>query len=193
MSRAAVTTDQRAHPAATGLADGGNLAPRHRMALPAVNTTLHTYLNDHLSGSSAAIQLLDHLIDTAAHDQERSFFQQLQSEVAADRATLEQLLVQSGGEPSGLRKAGGALMEWLGRLKLAFDDPSHQQLSRLEALEILALGLHGKRGLWRALAVAAADPHGLDFTELERRAEDQHQHVEARRLETARRVLGARL
>jgi len=159
----------------------------------AVNSALHTYLNDHLSGSSAALQLLDHLIDSAAQGDERNFFAGLRAEVDADRNTLEGVLTDSGGQSSSLRKAGGFLMEWIGRLKLTFDDPSHQQLSRLEALEMLALGLNGKRSLWRALAVAGhPDLHGYDFAGLELRAEDQHQRVEARRLEAARRVLGAR-
>ncbi len=157
-----------------------------------VNTALHTYLNDHLSGSSAALQLLDHLIDSATADDERSFFARLRADVDADRDTLERVLAESGGQASQLRTAGGALMEWIGRLKLTFDDLSHQQLSHLEALEMLALGLQGKRSLWRALAVANPPGlHGHDFASLERRAEDQHQHVEARRLEAARHVLGS--
>jgi hypothetical protein len=152
-------------------------------------TALHTYLIDHLSGASAALQLIDHLIDSSARDEERDFFLGLRTEVDDDRKTLEQVLAASGGQSSPLRRAGGSLMEWIGRLKLTFDDPSHQQLSRLEALEMLALGLHGKRSLWRALAVANPPRlHGHDFAVLERRAEDQHQRIEARRLEAARTV-----
>jgi hypothetical protein len=160
------------------------------MASNSGNPALHAYLHDHLSGSSAALQLLEHLIDSAAQEEERSFFIQLRMEVNDDRTTLEQLLAESGGEVSQLRKAGGSVMDWLGRLKLTFDDPSHQRLSRLEALEMLALGLHGKRSLWRALAVANPPGlHGHDFAALEQRAEHQHQRVEAKRLEAARRVL----
>jgi hypothetical protein len=161
------------------------------MASPALNTALHTYLNDHLSGSSAAIQLLDHLIDSAPDEEERAFFRGLHAEVSADQRTLERILEESGGQSSTLRRAGGAVMDWLGRLKLTLDDPSYRQLSHLEALEMLALGILGKRSLWRALAAAGhTTMHNHDFAALERSAEDQHQAVEARRLDAARRVLG---
>jgi hypothetical protein len=161
------------------------------MSTPAVNSALHTYLNNHLSGSSTGIQLIEHLIASAPDDQERAFFQQLHTEITADQQVLEDVLSQSGDEPGTLRKAGGALMEWLGRLKLTLDDVTHQRVARLEALEVLSLGILGKRALWRALAIAGNPAlRGHDFSSLERRAEDQHQRVEARRLEAARRVLG---
>jgi hypothetical protein len=161
------------------------------MPAPAVNTALHTYINDHLSGSHAALQLLDHLIANAT-DADRAFFTTLHAEVSADRTTLERVLAQSGGEPSHVRQAGGWLLERAGRLKLAFDDPSQQSLARLEAIEMLSLGVYGKRALWRALAVAARpDLRAFDFPALEQRADHQHQQIEARRLEAARRVLGA--
>ena len=160
------------------------------MPASSVNAALHTYINDHLSGSAMALQLIDHLIATATHEDERAFLTKLHQEVSDDRDTLERVLAQSGGQTSRVRQAGGMLMERLGRLKLAFDDPSQQSLARLEALEMLTLGVHGKGGLWRALAVAAPpELKNTDFSALERRAIEQHQQIDARRLEAARRVL----
>jgi hypothetical protein len=57
------------------------------------------------------------------------------------------------------------------------------------ALEGLALGIHGKGSLWRALAVAAEAIPSLrnrDYAALEKRALEQHDQVEAKRLEVAR-------
>ena len=161
------------------------------MPASTVNASLHTYMNDHLSGATMALQLIDHLLATVTHEDERSFLTRLRQEVTDDRHTLETVLTQSGGQTSSVRQAGGVLMERLGRLKLAIDDPSQQSLARLEALEMLTLGIHGKGALWRALAVAARpELQGTDFGALERRASEQHQQIEAHRLETARRVLG---
>jgi len=161
------------------------------MPARAANTTLHTYLNDHLSGAYGALQLLDHLIAASADGDERAFYTTLHAEISADKTTLERVLEQSGGEPSSVRQAGGWLIERASRLKLSFDDVSHKALARLEGIEMLSLGVYGKRSLWRALAVAAhPDLRGFDFSALEQRADRQHQQLEARRLQAARQVLG---
>lgn len=153
---------------------------------------LVTYLNDHLAGSTAALQLVDHLVETSTISDERKFLTTLREEIAEDRATLEDLVRRTGDRPSALRDIGGWLAEKAGRLKLKLDDPSGDKLKELEALEILVLGIHGKLSLWRALAlVAPAMPQWghVDFSRLERRAEQQHEHVEARRLGAVRRLL----
>jgi hypothetical protein len=62
------------------------------------------------------------------------------------------------------------------------------------ALEVLVLGISGKRDLWSALA-AAADTvptlRELNYGGLIERAEDQCARVEAKRLEVARNVFGS--
>jgi hypothetical protein len=73
------------------------------------------------------------------------------------------------------------------KLQLGTDE----SLGVFETLEVLSLGILGKRALWRALeAVAAADTRlqAIDFNTLINRAEAQYAAVEARRLEAARRV-----
>jgi hypothetical protein len=63
------------------------------------------------------------------------------------------------------------------------------QLARLEKLEALALGIEGKRALWRALlAVAEEIPalRNVDLVRLDQRADDQRTRVEVRRIEAAR-------
>ena len=151
-----------------------------------------TYLSDHLGGAAAATHLLDRLIETAGTPEAAKFFKTVKAEVEEDRATLEDLVKRLGGTPSGLREVGGWLSAKIAGLKFRLDDPTGGTLERLEAIEALALGIHGKKGLWRALAAVASsvpELHALDLTELERRAEDQHARVEARRIEAARLTL----
>jgi hypothetical protein len=150
---------------------------------------LVTYMNDHLAGSRTALQLLDDVIKSTSDGEMREFLDEVHTEIAQDRDVLENLIRRVGGAPSGVRDLGGWVAEKLSWLKLALDDPSNGPLRRLEALEILALGIQGKSGLWRALAMAAPDLPalaGVNFGDLVRRATEQHARVEARRIEAAR-------
>jgi hypothetical protein len=154
---------------------------------------LVTYLNDHIGGSRSALQLLDHLVDNAGDEPAtREFLTSLRADIAADRETLEQLIHRVGGRPSAVRDVGGWIAEKVARLKLAVEDPGGEGLKWLESFEILALGILGKRALWRALIVVAPQTLELrdfDLPGLEQRAEEQYARVEARRLEAARRAL----
>jgi hypothetical protein len=156
--------------------------------------TLRTYLNDHLAGSVAALELLDHLADLHPDPEGKRFFTGLRLEVEEDRRVLQQLLEKVGGKESTVRKAAAWLTERIGQAKLHLDDLGGGQLRALEAIEALGLGIQGKLALWRALA-AVADRvprlQGVDFGRLEQRAVQQHERVEARRLQTARVALTA--
>lgn len=148
---------------------------------------LESYLNDHVAGSVAAIELLDHLVESAGDSGTRRFFEEIRTEVTEDQATLRGILRGLGADESGLRKAGAWLTEKVARAKLRLEGPARGSVHELEALEGLALGILGKLALWRALAVAGAiDARGVDLGELQRRAETQHARIESRRLDRAR-------
>ena len=155
---------------------------------------LLTYMNDHVAGSRSAMELLDYLIDAHPDTDSRAFFTTLRADVVADRQTLDAAIAKLGGTPSPLREASGWFADRLTRLKLTIDDPGGSGLKYLEALELLALGILGKRSLWRALeAIQPAVPAlaDLDLGRLQARAEDQYARVEARRLNSAPRALAA--
>jgi hypothetical protein len=153
---------------------------------------LITYLNDHLGGSTAGLELVDRLAETAVDLGERTALAELRDEISEDRALLEVLIQQAGGSPSALKSAGGWLIEKITRLKLALDSPSEGTLARFEALEALMLGIHGKRAMWEALGIAAGrfpELRQVDFQKLEKRAVEQEARVDMFRLEAARAVL----
>jgi hypothetical protein len=153
-----------------------------------MNPALITYLNDHLAGSVAALELLDRLVEHPVDPDDRSFFPALRDEIAADQQVLRQLIEQVGSEESQVRKAAGWLAEKAASFKLRWDDPDDEGFRRFEALEALALGTYGKRALWQALAAMRSRPEPVDRLDLEgliRRAEDQHIAVERRRLAAA--------
>ena len=157
---------------------------------------LASYLNDHLAGSVGALELFDRLVETQEGKPLQGFFRELRSDIESDQKKLEELIRSLGAEESAVRKAGAWLAEKLSRPKMPLSgDGSEGELGLFLALEALALGITGKRFLWRALETASQGTPplaSLDYTELERRALDQGERVEAKRLELARRVLKAK-
>jgi len=152
---------------------------------------LHTYLNDHLAGSVAAIELLDDLIKQHSEDRFGKIFRDLRDEIEADQETLRNLIRKLGAEESAVRKAGAWLAEKFSRVKIGDADDSAELL---QALEGLALGISGKQLLWRSLAAIEANfpaLQGSDFSELEKRAHDQFERVERLRMQMVREAFRA--
>jgi hypothetical protein len=152
---------------------------------------LHTYLNDHLAGSVAAIELLDDLIEHHSEDRFGKIFRDLRDEIEADQETLRNLIRKLGAEESAVRKAGAWLAEKFSRVKIGDADDSAELL---QALEGLALGISGKQLLWRSLAAIEANfpaLQGSDFSELEKRAHDQFERVERLRMQMVREAFRA--
>jgi hypothetical protein len=154
-----------------------------------MNTTVHTaqdgptrqkrlviYLNDHLAGATAGVELVRR---TAQEHRDSAYGETLESlrkEISQDRQALVRLLADLG-IPVRHYKAYGA---WLGE-KVARLKPNGRLLRRsglalLVELEALRLGAQGKASLWRGLLAAAAQDPRLDADRLEellRRAEQQ--------------------
>jgi len=145
---------------------------------------LAIYLHDHLAGARSAVMLLEFLRDERAAEPMGRFAQDLLVEVEEDRATLAQLAERIGVGSSTLKDALSAVGERVAQIKL--QRANHGPFGTFEALEALALGILGKRSLWRALGALAQQDNGrlggLDFARLSARAEEQHRRVEERRL-----------
>jgi hypothetical protein len=155
------------------------------------STALTTYLNDHLAGSVAALELLEHLLEREPGSG-RDELVQIRAEIEADQQILQRILSEMGGKESPIRKAAAWLTEKLGQVKLGLDDEGSGELRALEALEALGLGIQGKLMLWRALeAVRGSVPSlgGIDLQQLQQSAERQFRRVEELRLRAARVAL----
>lgn len=156
------------------------------------NDHLATYLNDHLAGAVAALDLLARLEAAQAGTAAARALAELRADIAADRQKLEALMARLDIDESRSRKAMAWIAERAAHLKLRLDDSSDGALGRLEALDALALGIEGKRALWQALVAAAEDApelQGVDYDRLIQRADEQRQRVEEMRLEVARTAL----
>jgi hypothetical protein len=150
------------------------------------------YLNDHLAGSVVALELLEHLEKAHAGTDLERFLAGLRADITADRQELEALMGRLHVTTSSPRKAMAWLAEKFTELKLRLDDAAGGTLRLFESLEAVALGIDGKRALWRALAAAETPGLGVaDYERLERRAEEQRSRIETARLDAARAALKA--
>jgi hypothetical protein len=158
------------------------------VSAPATDVDRHNlsiYLNDHLAGAAAALELLDAL---AAMEGCGPFAERLRLAVTEDRQQLESLMKRLSIEVSTARRVASWLSEKLAELKVGLDDRGGGSLKRLELLEALALGVEGKKALWRGLdAAASAAPwlSSLDYARLTERATQQRQDIEAQRVNAA--------
>jgi hypothetical protein len=156
------------------------------------NDHLATYLNDHLSGSVVAVELMENLESVYAGSPIAAFVAELRAEIEADVQELKDIMSRLEISESRTRKASAWLTEKFTELKLRVDDPMHGNLRLFESLEALSLGIEGKKSLWLALIAAAEVTPGLRLTDYERlkqRAEEQRSRVEVKRLEAAKAAL----
>jgi hypothetical protein len=153
---------------------------------------LATYLHDHLAGSVHAIDLLESMRNQHAGEPLGHFAPGLLVEIEADRDVLRELAERLGVGSSGLKELAAWVGEKVSRIKLGSHDAGG--FGTFEALELLELGIHGKRALWCALAVVAetdARLQSTDYACLAARAETQEASVEEQRLAVARTAFRA--
>ncbi len=75
------------------------------------------FLNDHLTGSVAGLELLEHLEAAHAGTPLERFFAELRRDVRADRQELESLMTRLQVAPSRTRKATAWVTEKLTEFK----------------------------------------------------------------------------
>jgi len=150
---------------------------------------LAVYLKDHLAGSEAGLQILEHIEADHGVGRIAEITTRIRREIEGERQVLTRLLEALDASTSVPRRIAGWMSEKALELKLIADDPGNGALRLFEAVEAIALGVHGKRGLWRALAANAQDIPVLATVEYEpliRQAEAQEELLELLRIEASR-------
>ncbi len=151
---------------------------------------LDSYLNDHLAGSVGALELIDHWIDICHGKPLAMFFAEIRNEISRDQETLRDLMHALGAKESNVRQAGAWAAEKLSRVTFAVAGDEVGGLGLGLALETLVMGITGKKLLWRTLgAVDMAQLQGINFTQLEQRADEQIERIEIVRLRAVRDAL----
>ncbi|HEX3621997.1 MAG TPA: hypothetical protein VHT97_06760 [Acidimicrobiales bacterium] len=152
------------------------------------------YLNDHLAGAAAAVQLIDTIRSNNQGTPLADYLDDLRRWVEEDRETLVRVMDALDASPSMPKQAGGKVVERLSRLRLNEHITGSADVSRLMEMETLSVGIEGKRLLWAALVtVGTARPQlgAFDLEALIERAVAQRAGLEPFRLEAAARALTA--
>lgn len=149
---------------------------------PDSDAKLSAYLNDHLAGSAAAIQLANRCREQHRDSELGRYLRELVGEIEEDRRVLAQVMTAVGAQTNPVKQAGALGVELLTRLKSYVPVlGSGSTVARLEEIELLSLGVEGKQLLWRLLGVLSGSDERLqrfDFTMLEKRAQMQRDGLE---------------
>ena len=150
---------------------------------------LDSYLNDHLAGSISALELIAHWVEVHKGEPLGSFFVEIEREIKADQDMLRDVMRTLGVEESKMRQAGAWAAEKVGRARLMIAGDEKDSLGLVLTLEGLIMGVTGKKLLWRALAAAKLSRlNSYNFEQLQRRAEQQVERIEAERISAVRQV-----
>jgi hypothetical protein len=124
-------------------------------------------------------------------DENGTLFRRLSKEFEEDRAVVRTLLTQLGASGRSIKRAAGYASGAVLRVT-AGGGPG--DLSLLRTLEALAIGVQGKRCMWRTLQNLHTVPSTVDdmnFVELEAKAVRQWEAIEERRRALVERTFSA--
>lgn len=155
---------------------------------------LAIYLNDHLAGATAGLELARRAAKSNRGSPYGSSLEELATAVEQDRDSLLAVMRSLEIGVDHLKVLGGWSAEKLGRLKLNGRLLGYSPLSRVVELEALLLGVQGKLALWRSLEQLKPRRESLrefDFLALIGRAERQIRRLERDRLRAVREALNA--
>jgi len=151
---------------------------------------LIAYLRDHLSGADMALRVV-HQAGSTHTGTDAALFRRLAKEFQEDHAVVRTLLNRLGASRRSIKRAAGYAS---GAVLSVTAGGEPGDLSLLRTLEGLAIGVQGKRCLWRALQKLSAPPptvEGMNFTELEAKALRQWEAIEERRRGLVTRTFSA--
>ena len=152
-----------------------------------MGSRLSIYLNDHLAGATAGLELARRLRGSNEGNPEFGpAVAEICAEIEADRETLIAIMERLGVGRGRLKPALAVAGERLGRLKPNGQVRGYSPLRRLDEIELLQIGVAGKRRLWRALEhTHAAELASFDLGALAERATAQLDRLEALHVKAA--------
>jgi hypothetical protein len=155
---------------------------------------LGIYLNDHLAGATAGLELARRVAGTEHVPAPPAELRKFAEEVAEDRDTLVRIMGTLGLPVRSYKVWAAWAGEKAGRLKLNGHLMTRSPLSSLEELELLRLGVEGKAAAWRSLRTLADRDSRLEAGQLDElisRARRQADFLEGSRIRAADQVIDA--
>lgn len=152
---------------------------------------LGIYLNDHLAGATAGVDLFRRAAGAHRGSAVGTTLEQLAAEVAEDRGSLQDMMTVLGIPVRRYKLYAAWAAEKVGRLKLNGSLLERSPLSTVVELEGMKLGVEGKVAGWRTLRTVADRDGRLDAQRLDAllaRARQQADVLEELRISAAAEV-----
>ena len=149
-----------------------------------------TYLRDHLAGADTAIRIVQGLSNTYRGGSEDALFKSLYEQFREDRGVVEAMMAELGYTSRSVKRVAGRAT---GSALRTVAGGAPGDLSLFRTLEALAIGVQGKRCLWRAAQAIGSfhhPPGRRSFVELEADAVRQWETIERHRRSLVPRTFG---
>lgn len=157
-----------------------------------IDQNLRIYLNDHLAGSTAGLDLARRARDNSSDPDRTEMWNGVCEEIETDREILRKMLARLDFSPNPVKSALAWISEKAARLKPNGHLTGPSPLGQFLELEMMFLGVTGKLALWRMLA-RTDDPRlrDFDFTRLIESAGSQRDRLDDHRLRLGDSVFGS--
>ena len=165
--------------------------PAQRSASTRQRPALIAYRRDHLGGADLEMRIVHRLGSTNRGTEDGTLFRRLSKDFKEDHSVVRTLLTHLGASGRSIKRAAGFASGAVLSMP-AGGEPG--DLALLRTLEALAIGVQGKRCMWRALQGLRFGPStvdGMDFVELEAKAVRQWEAIEGRRRALVARTFSA--
>lgn len=172
----------------------GRFRRRARGYVPDVDNFLAIYLRDQLALGIAWRELARRAQRNNGDTALAQALTRVASGIAEDVRTFETIMSRLGVRPNPVKNTLAVAAERVGRLKLNGRLSGYSPLSRFVELDVLVMGIEGKKVLWTTLSDVAGLGTRLpeiDFAELIRRAEQQRAELEPFRVHAGKEAFGA--
>lgn len=152
-------------------------------------SSLATYLKNHLSGSAAELELAQRAASSFAGTPEGAFLAEYIQQIEEDRSAMGELLRGTGSRDDTLKKIGRWAMERVVVSRLSDFTGNVTEFSRLVLIEGAVIGCLGRQRLWEVLE--KANKHQavtFDFPSLRKKAEEHERRLQQMLLSLAERA-----
>ena len=153
---------------------------------------MNVYLNDHLAGAMLGSDLAGQIQARNQGTALGKLMASLAPQIEEDRQTLIRLMDCMDSATNPVKQATTWVVEKVSRAKFTGLSSGRPGLGNFMALEALALGVQGKKSMWRALKEVSeqyAPLASINLDELIKRAQAQYDALEVERLTASRHAL----
>lgn len=152
---------------------------------------LALYLNNHLAGSVAGIELARRCHANNRGTPLGGFLSELIPQLEEEQTMVKQVLDRLGTQQQSVKKLGAWVFEKMGEIAIGEYSRKHPALAQVFEMEGILLGSTARQGLWTLLEICRSTDerlNSIDFNYYRKRAEQHCREIERHRQLAAREV-----